>query len=112
MAAFCSWLDFTLTNLLVSGLYEISLSAREQPQAIQCDGLRLSVFFDYGIPRRGVSPALLFAASYRTKVASNLACVVSSENCIAPILPAAENRRSTRECCSRYRPHVYREEKC
>ncbi|MCC2128273.1 hypothetical protein LKD37_01845 [Oscillospiraceae bacterium CLA-AA-H272] len=29
------------------------MSAREQPQAIRCDSLRLSVIFDYGIPRRG-----------------------------------------------------------
>ena len=27
------------------------MSAREQPQAIRCDSLRLSVIFDYGIPQ-------------------------------------------------------------
>ncbi len=37
----------------VSRPYEISLSAREQPQAIRCDSLRLSVIFDYGIPPWG-----------------------------------------------------------
>ncbi len=29
------------------------MSAQEQPQAIRCNSLRLSVIFDYGIPRRG-----------------------------------------------------------